>query len=225
MDYQPEFFEKTRRLFETTYHNMKLYDERDWARLEMAAQLATGYSVADFGTGPGVLVHSLAETGRFHRITALDIVTHSKALLHSSVAYRHADIRKPLPGDIQRHDTVFCMEVIEHVEERYNATMLKTLRELSNTRLVVTVPFNEPEPLWWHDKPGGHRQRFTLEKVGKLFPHAIATIQPRWGVDWLFVLEDVRMTLPHFQIVTKAAFTDVADSLTGHQLRRVPSGR
>lgn len=81
---------------------------------------------------------------------------------------------------------------------------------MAASRLVVSVPFNEPEPLWWHDKPSGRRQRFTLEKTGHLFPNAVATILPRWGVDWLFILEDARAKAPYFQIVIREAFTKLA---------------
>lgn len=199
-------FPRVRQLFEATSSASKLYDERDWARLEFASQLAVGSSVADIGAGPGLLVCYLAELGTFEQVTAFDIVVHSRALRHQDVSYRTADLRSS-DFDAASSDTVFCMEVIEHIEEKYNIGIMSTLRRMAASRLVVTVPFNEPEPLWWHDKPGGHRQRFTLEKIGRLFPNAIATIQPRWGVDWLFIVEDAQLTIPHFQLVTKACFT------------------
>lgn len=205
-------FKTVRHLYETTFADDALYDQRDWARLEFAASLADGKSVADFGIGPGVLVYSLAETNKFQQIIAVDINTHSRALHHPRVNYYIADLRKPFSSSLGRYDTVFCMEVIEHVEEQHNSQMLSSLRQMAALRLIVTVPFNEPEPLWWHDKPGGHRQRFTLDKISRLFPNAIATIQPRWGVDWLFILEDPRLKIQYFQLIAKKDFTELTSA-------------
>jgi len=201
-------FGRIRLLFEKAAEGVCLYDERDWERLEFASALAVGNSVIDVGTGPGVLVYCLAETERFGEAIAFDIATHSHLLHHHKVTYRTADLRST-SFDAARSDTVFCMEVIEHIDELHNSVVLKTLRRLTASRLVVTVPFAEPEPLWWHDRPGGHRQRFTLEKAGWLFPNALATLQPRWGVDWLFLVEDDRLALPYFQLVTKARFVEL----------------
>ena len=106
----------------------------------------------------------------------------------------------------EKYDTVTCMEVLEHHYPKNNQKMLTNLRRAAKKRLIISVPFNEPEPLWWHNKPGGHRQKFTLSKLGELFPSAIATIEPRWGVDWIFLVEDKSLKNDEFKIKTKDNF-------------------
>ena len=98
------------------------------------------------------------------------------------------------------------MEVVEHIEEKHNAIMLSTLRKAAKRRLVVSVPDCEPEPVWWHDRPGGHRQRFTREKMAKLFPQAVATVIPRYGVEWMLLVEDEAMRSSAFHVLDNESF-------------------
>jgi hypothetical protein len=153
------------------------------------------------GTGHGVLLHLLSDSNEFSQITGFDIRTHSQAILRDDVTYLAGSI-----GDanlkLPVHDTVICMEVIEHLEEEFNEVMLRNLRAAAKQRLVVTVPFEEPEPVWWHDKPGGHRQSFSLEKIARLFPRAMAARFPRHGVDWIFIIEDQFHPGSSFSITT-----------------------
>jgi hypothetical protein len=177
-------------------------DGRDWARLEFAFQLTTGASVLDVGTGHGALLHMLADSGLYKTIRGFDIKTHSKAVLREDVEYLNGSIAAPLLV-MPRSDTVVCMEVLEHLEERYNSIALKNLRSHAVERLVVTLPFEEPEPVWWHDKPGGHRQSFSVEKLSKLFPTAFATRFPRYGVDWVFLIEDRKRPADSLNFVSR----------------------
>lgn len=179
-----------------------ILDNADWSRFEFAASLAKGESVADIGTGHGVMIHMLSMKTPCEQLTAVDIKTHSQALLLENATYIEKSITDP-NWDVPIHDTVICMEVIEHLESTFNDRMLKNLRSIAGRRLIVTVPYNEPEPLWWHDRPGGHRQKFTLETLGRLFPSAVATIQPRYGVDWVFVVEDKGLDHDGFRMVPK----------------------
>jgi len=185
-------------------------DDTDWRRFEFASRLVRGRSAADIGTGHGVMIHILDMMGRHDRIAAVDIKTHSQALRIDGVNYIEKSIAAE-DWDVPASDTVICMEVLEHLEAKFNPIMLKNLRSIAKERLVLTVPFNEPEPLWWHDKPGGHRQKFTLEKLGELFPSAIATIQPRYGVEWVFVVEDKDMRLNGFRMVPKKDFLNMLE--------------
>jgi SAM-dependent methyltransferase len=172
----------------------------DWRRLQYAFGLAAGRSVLDVGSGHGALLHLLSDSGRFEKVTGFDIRTHSQAILRTDVSYLQgsiADAKLTLPA----HDTVFCMEVIEHVESRFNDIMLRNLRSAASSRLVVTVPFEETEPVWWHDKPGGHRQRFSLAQLQALFPTALAAIFPRAGTDWIFLVEDTQLQRSALEVV------------------------
>lgn len=177
-------------------------DKTDWARFGFALELMAGSSVADIGTGHGVMVNAVADSKQFSRVSAFDIRTHSQALIHDAVDYYEGSIADP-NLDMPLHDTVVCMEVVEHLEEQHNEVMLANLRRLAKRRLIVTVPYDEPEPLWWHDKPGGHRQKFDDEKLARLFPNAIAAKQPRYGVDWIFIVEDTRISPPQFTEMSK----------------------
>jgi len=187
--------------FEKTIEKFHL-DAADWRRLSYAFQLATGNSVLDVGTGHGVLLHLLADSNKFSQITGFDIRTHSQALLRDDVTYLAGSIGDP-NLQLPMHDTVICMEVIEHLEEKFNDVMLKNLRASAKKRLVVTVPFEEPEPVWWHDRPGGHRQSFSLEKITKLFPRALAARFPRHGVDWIFIVEDINKQGEKFEVIDR----------------------
>lgn len=195
-----ELCSNVRNRFEKSIKNFHL-DNTDWRRLAYAYELASGDSVLDVGTGHGVLLHLLADSGKYSQITGFDIRTHSQAILREDVTYLTGSI-----GDanlnLPVHDTVICMEVIEHLEEKYNEVMLRNLRAAAKKRLVVTVPYEEPEPVWWHDKPGGHRQSFSLEKISQLFPTAIAARFPRYGVDWIFIVEDIENRSSEFAITS-----------------------
>ena len=180
----------------------------DLRRIDFAAKLSVGRSVADIGSGPGQLINLLGDQKRFARLSSVDIHDHSKRIVHPDVTYVRGDIRKR-DFKLDPHDTVFCMEVMEHCEPGYNAQILANLRRVALKRLVLTVPFNEPEPLWWHDKPGGHRQRFTLSKLAKLFPHAYATLLPRYKQDWALVVEKHSEPAPYFHIVDNTYFLNL----------------
>jgi SAM-dependent methyltransferase len=183
----------------------------DLRRIDFAAKLATGRSVADIGSGPGQLINLLGDRKRFARLSSVDIHDHSKRIVHPDVAYLRGDIRKR-DFRLDPHDTIFCMEVMEHCEPGYNAQILTNLRRVALKRLVLTVPFNEPEPLWWHDKPGGHRQRFTLPRLASLFPKAHATFLSRYNLDWVLIVEDSNNPAPHFQIVDQPILLRISNS-------------
>jgi SAM-dependent methyltransferase len=187
--------------FENAHPGFKT-DIKDLERIETAANFVVGKTVLDIGSGPGILLHLLAEQGQYSRITSFDISNHSKQIRHPNVQYNLGDLRSRdclLPA----HETVLCMEVLEHCEAHFNQQMLRNVRDAALQRAIYTVPYNEPEPLWWHDKPGGHRQRFTLTKMAEMFPTAFATIVPRYGVDWALIVEDNRQKANYFQLVAR----------------------
>lgn len=199
---------RIREIYAERFPDMKL-DMKDWLRFEFASTLVVGKSLADIGIGSGILVYNFAEDAQFEKVSAYDIAWHSQLMRHPDIPYRAADVRSPT-SPIEVHDTVICMEVIEHIEESDLDAALSNLRSAAAERLVLTVPYNEQEPLWWHDKPGGHRQSFSIEKLARLFPKAIATIQPRHGVDWVFMMEDRQIDPPSFMLLAKPDFSKYA---------------
>jgi cyclopropane fatty-acyl-phospholipid synthase-like methyltransferase len=186
--------------FESRFDNCVLHTP-DWDRLKFAAHLADGDSVLDVGTAHGALLHILAETSTIHGLTGMDIRQHSQAWLRSDINYITGSIAKP-QLNLPMHDTVYCMEVLEHLMPSEMPAALFNLRAAAKSRVVISVPFEEPEPLWWHDKPGGHRQRFTKDYLTHLFPSAIYCLFPRPGTDWIFVVEDARLLKKSFEITT-----------------------
>lgn len=183
-------FKKTKALYERTYSEKGLgvYAAQDWARLQTAERLATGDSVLDIGPGNGALLQILANSEQFEKICGSDIHRHSQLILPENAEYRLQSVAE-LDFSDKSYDTVFCMEVLEHLEDKDVSPALVHLRRVAKTRLVMTVPYHEPHPLWWHDKPGGHRQQFTAERLVSTFPNAQALFQKRQGVDWIFLIE------------------------------------
>lgn len=58
------------------------------------------------------------------------------------------DLSQPLPGDAPRFDYVFCLEVFEHIEQRYEKQVLENLRNLlaPSGRLFLSTPVKS----WWN---------------------------------------------------------------------------
>lgn len=199
--------EKTEAKFQETFPDFKT-DPRDLDRIATAASLVVGKTMLDIGSGPGLLVNCLADTNNFTKITSFDISNHSKRIVHPNVKYLNGDIRNEYFNP-EAHETVCCMEVLEHCESKYNPIMLNNVRRAATRRAIFTVPYSEPEPLWWHDRPGGHRQRFTLPKLAKLFPNAFATIIPRYGIDWVLIAEDRSRLSEYFHIMDRETFSGI----------------
>lgn len=170
------------------------YTEADWARIRSAYDLVTGSCVLDVGVGNGALLQVLSRSRRFEPVAGVDIRRHSKLQLPVDVDFHLMSVASLDFAD-DEFDTVVCMEVLEHLEAPDLEPAIAELRRVARSRLVMTVPLNEPHPLWWHDKPGGHRQQFDPDRIRRLFPDALALLQPRPGsVDWLFLVEDTAAT-------------------------------
>lgn len=188
-----------REKFEALHPDSKL-DEMDWLRCSFALRFVTGDSALEVGPGVGMILQALDERGL--ELSALDLGPHSKAMYPEGLELQEGSITNPNLA-IPSRSTVICMEVLEHLEASANKIALANLREAAKDRLIMTVPYNEREPLWHFDKPGGHRQRFTIDKAAELFPHAYATILPRYDDSWLFMIEDRNVSAPFFSLVSR----------------------
>jgi ubiquinone/menaquinone biosynthesis C-methylase UbiE len=165
-----------------------VYSTDDWARLATALTLVRGASVLDIGSGNGAFLHILAKSKLYTRICGSDIRRHSRLDLPSAVEYELMSITKLSFAD-RSFDTVVCMEVLEHLELPDYRLAVREIRRVAKSRLVMTVPFQEPHPLWWHDRTGGHRQQFMAARILEEFPNARACMQKRKGTDWIFLVE------------------------------------
>ncbi len=167
-----------------------IYAPADWARLLRALQLVEGHSVLDVGVSNGAFLQMLVRSERFRRIDGIDIRKHSMLILPDDCEYHLMSVADMSSFADDTFDCVVCMEVLEHLETPDCDAALRELRRVVRHRLIVTVPFNEPLPLWWHDRPGGHRQQFNPERLLRTFPGTLASLQKRpGGVEWLLIIE------------------------------------
>lgn len=185
-------FDNTYKLFQDKFPNggLGVYSNYDWNRLFIAYQLVRGKSVLDVGIGNGAFSNILIESKRFDKVVGIDIRKNSKLIMPKENYSFYEMSVVNLKFQDNQFDTVVAMEVLEHLEVQDFPVALKELRRVTKNRLMTTVPYNEPEPVWWHDKPGGHRQSFNDNKLQKFFPNAVGTIVGRGGIDWVMMVED-----------------------------------
>mgnify|MGYP001201575508 CR=1 FL=1 len=166
-----------------------IYSDPDWNRILQAFNFADGKSILDVGIGNGSLVNMLKKSNRFDRVTGVDISKHSKLILLDDIEFKIMNILD-LEFKDKEFDTIICMEVLEHLEINDFYTGLSELRRVAKDNLIITVPFREKEPVWWHDKPGGHRQSFGLRKLNSIFPLGNGKLIEKSGDDnWIMITE------------------------------------
>jgi ubiquinone/menaquinone biosynthesis C-methylase UbiE len=89
-----------------------------------------------------------------------------------------------LPFADKAIDVVTCMEVLEHLDRQSLLAALPELRRVSHF-LVITVPYNEPEP-----RPSYHKLRFTDSELLTYFPHGeLIRLRRPTGTDWMAIVE------------------------------------
>jgi SAM-dependent methyltransferase len=164
------------------------YSKFDWDRLDYVSSLPFKGRVLDVGCGNGTLLHMLKIKKEELELTGIEVRKHSKLILPFACDYQIADLRTPIKFP-NPYDFVICMEVLEHLEVIDLNQALANLRHAYSKILLCTVPLNEPEPVWWHDRLGGHRQSFSFEKIATLFPNAMLTVIKNYKVDWMMIAE------------------------------------
>jgi SAM-dependent methyltransferase len=160
----------------------------EWRRLGVALDKCRGFgSVLDVGVGQGHFINALAGSGWFERIVGIDVRDYSFFhAFHENFERVIMDAEAMTFGD-REFDVVVCMEVIEHQPDGKLETMIAELRRVAGRKLILSVPFCEPEPL-----PRYHRQRFGPERLQELFPTANFTIlfkDPIVRVPWIMIEE------------------------------------
>jgi hypothetical protein len=163
-----------------------LYSNDDWQRLQFAAsQLpATCRTALDVGTGPGAFLNYLTLSDRFDVATGIDRVHYSKLISLTKLDLRIVDATRMTFSD-DEFDAVICMEVLEHLELQDFDTVLASLRRIAKNFLLMSVPFEEPEPISSY-----HKQRFDEPKLRLLFPSAqITLLERKYGCPWAFMAE------------------------------------
>jgi 2-polyprenyl-3-methyl-5-hydroxy-6-metoxy-1,4-benzoquinol methylase len=167
--------------------HLGLYKENDWRRFKyVSSLLPDGESVLDIGIASGAFLNLLMSLNRFERILGIDIRRHSKfTMLFESHLYQivYASVTN-LPFADKSIDVVTCMEVLEHLDKQSFMAALHELRRVSRF-LVVTVPYNEPEP-----RPSYHKLRFTDSDLLTHFPQGdFILLKKSTGADWMTIVE------------------------------------
>jgi SAM-dependent methyltransferase len=149
------------------------FRDADWRRINYAVNLLPkdAKSALDVGVGAGVLLNYLTMAERFDRVIGIDIDRHFNFLsLSNDVDWRQMDACNMSFPD-NHFDIVFCMEVLEHLDDQQFEKALAELRRVTRRRLVASVPFDEPLPL-----PSFHKQHFTKSRIESVFPTASVTL-------------------------------------------------
>jgi 2-polyprenyl-3-methyl-5-hydroxy-6-metoxy-1,4-benzoquinol methylase len=133
---------------------------------------ASANSVLDAGAGPGVMMNYFLLNNNYSNVVAIDQTADNDLVeLSPHQNFKIMDICK-LDFETNAFELVICTQVLEHLldEEQINQA-LRELRRVSSKTLIISVPFEEPEPL-----NTGHYHAFDLTKIKKLFPSGTYTI-------------------------------------------------
>jgi 2-polyprenyl-3-methyl-5-hydroxy-6-metoxy-1,4-benzoquinol methylase len=98
--------------------------------------------ILDYGAGVGQLTRRLIALGRFHSVSATDIMAVPTDLA-GKAEWMEQDLNVPLPGHEDAFDVVVAAEVIEHLENpRFMIREIFRLLRPGGTA-IVTTPNNE----------------------------------------------------------------------------------
>lgn len=146
-----------------------------------------GKTCLEVGPGSCDLATMLHRASRYDSMIAIDIMDRRNRL-PSAVDFHIMNV-----GDLEfednSFDSVFCMEVLEHLDDATFAAGLSELRRVCRGQLLLTVPFLEPMP------SKHHLQQFTETRVKELFPTARVSLllkEPVMRVPWLMIEEECK---------------------------------
>ena len=164
------------------------HHKSDWSRFQyISSLLPMAKSVLDVGIGTGAFLSILLSLRKFQRVVGLDVTKHSRfTMLFDRHLYDivHASVTK-LPLADKSIDVVICMEVLEHIDKQSFMAAVSELRRVAKASLIVTVPYNEPEPIYQ-----GHKLRFTDSDLLAYFPHGeFIVLKKSTGRAWVAIVE------------------------------------
>lgn len=161
------------------------YRDDDWRRTShVLDQLRSAANVLDVGAGAGQFANMLAASGKFGSVTALDHIRFGKYSEFSELITRADGSIAELPFADDEFEVVTCMEVLEHVPDEVFLPGIAELRRVCGGQLVMSVPFEEQEPL-----SKGHLRRFEAADIARLFPDAQLTLLDRPRMPWMIIEE------------------------------------
>ena len=161
------------------------YRPDDWSRITYALRVVQpGGRVLDVGLGAGQFVNVLACTGWFDEVHGVDPTRFDKYIEMSSDIRRLDAGIDELPYPDSYFNVVTCMEVLEHLEPDVLELGLAELRRVCRGQLVMSVPFDEPEPIYV-----GHRRRFIAKDLLDQFPDAARSMLFKLRAPWAMIEE------------------------------------
>jgi ubiquinone/menaquinone biosynthesis C-methylase UbiE len=180
---------EVRDIYQARYPNKEggVFAKRDWNRCMAALELVSGPEVLEVGVGPGQMFNGMARMPGVTRLVGIDLTWNKKLIRPEGCTLERGTIMR-LQFPDRSFDTVSCMEVLEHLDPIDFPKALHEIRRVCRGTLIMTVPFDEPEPLWHYDRPGGHRQQFSPEKVDRWFPHAERRMVRRGKGQWPWIM-------------------------------------
>lgn len=161
------------------------YTRHDWLRVGFVlGALQPGGRFLDVGLGAGQFINAVASTGRYEAVHGADPVRFNK-YVELTPGIERIDVsvaELPFPDD--HFDVVTCMEVLEHVPDDVFTAGLAELRRVCGGQLIMTVPYEEPEPIY-----SGHCRRFEADDIERVFPTAERVLLDRPGMSWAVMEE------------------------------------
>jgi 2-polyprenyl-3-methyl-5-hydroxy-6-metoxy-1,4-benzoquinol methylase len=191
---------EVRALYDAAYpvKERGVFTPHDWNRCRAALAHVAGSTVLDVGVGAGQTFNVLARDPSIKNLVGVDVVWNRKLIRPERGTLQLGTILR-LPFEDASFEVVLCMEVLEHLEPIEFPKALHELRRVCARTLIMTVPYNEPEPLWHHDVKGGHRQQFCEEKIARWFPCATRQLIPRSKrvCPWMMLVEQDAASQKH----------------------------
>lgn len=187
-----EIIQEVRSFYEERYpvKESGFFSPHDWERCQALAERVVGSSLLDVGIGAGQIFNVLAKMPSIDKLVGIDVRWNKKLIRPDRGVLELHNILS-LPFEDNSFDTVSCMEVLEHLEIIDFAKGLSELRRVCRSRLIMTIPYKEPEPVWHHDVAGGHRQSFSEDKIERFFPRAKRHLISRGpkASPWIMLIE------------------------------------
>ncbi len=165
------------------------YSRYDWMRLELSLFFCSGESLLDIGPYNGAFLEMVSRLG-FSRLVGLDIHRHESLQLPKGAEFKLCDV-KLMEFAGKKFDVICAMEILEHLPIEDVEPAIAKIRSVSQGRILYSLPFKEPHPLYKEGQPTGHKQSFDEEKILRLFPNAFFTlVEAGLGVPWVLIIED-----------------------------------
>jgi len=118
---------------------------------KIAAEMFRPLSVIDFGCGIGVVLSYFEENGK--DVLGIDgSFRNKKFALIDKNDFLLFDLRNEF-NNKRRYDLCFCLEVAEHIEEKYSDRLIKNLTGASSNIIFSAAPPGQPADCHFNLKP------------------------------------------------------------------------